>query len=218
MTLPALIPAPTSATGQACLMNGRLQRLLFTWLSLSLSLTLVTLSQPAFAAWDLQQLMDTLAQSKSGRATFVETKHIAMLDTPVESSGELLFTAPDRLEKRTLKPKAESMLVNGGELLVERGRRKHHLQLQAYPELAAFIDSIRGTLAGDRKALERNYRLSLEGSAELWTLQLLPSDDKMLAVIKSIRIAGARDQVRSIEINQADGDKSLMTIEKLALP
>ena len=216
MTLPA--PSPTLATKRTRSLNGLLQSLLFALAPFTIGLTLAMLSPAAFAAWDLQQLMDTLAQSKSGRATFVETKHIAVLDRPVESSGELLFTAPDRLEKRTLKPKAESMLVNGGELLVERGRQKYHLQLQAYPELAAFIDSIRGTLAGDRKALERNYRLSLEGSAERWTLQLLPLDDKMLAVIKSIRIAGARDQVRSIEINQADGDSSLMAIEKLATP
>jgi outer membrane lipoprotein-sorting protein len=192
--------------------------LLFKLMSFTLGLALATLSPAVLAAWDLQQLMDSLAQSKSGRATFVETKYIAVLDKPVESSGELLFTAPDRLEKRTLKPKAESMVVYGGELLVERGRQKYHLQLQAYPELAAFIDSIRGTLTGDRKALERSYWLNLEGSAEQWTLQLLPSDQKMLAVIKSIRIAGVRDQMRSIEINQADGDSSLMAIEKLAVP
>ena len=74
--------------------------------------------------------------------------------------------------------------------MIERGRKIHHLQLQDYPELAAFIDSIRGTLAGDRKALERNYRLSLEGTAEHWTLQLLPVDEKMQAVVKRIRIAG----------------------------
>jgi outer membrane lipoprotein-sorting protein len=208
MTLPAQFP--TLASTRTRSLNGRLQSLFSALAPFTLGLALAMQSPAAFAAWDLQQLMDTLAQSKSGRATFVETKHIAVLDKPVESSGELLFTAPDRLEKRTLKPKAESMLVNGGELMVERGRQKYHL--------AAFIDSIRGTLAGDRKALERNYRLSLEGSAEHWTLQLLPSDDKMLAVIKSIRIAGARDQVRSIEINQADGDRSLMTIEKLVAP
>jgi outer membrane lipoprotein-sorting protein len=192
--------------------------LLFKLMSFTLGLALATLSPAVLAAWDLQQLMDSLAQSKSGRATFVETKYIAVLDKPVESSGELLFTEPDRLEKRTLKPKAESMVVHGGELLVERGRQKYHLQLQAYPELAAFIDSIRGTLTGDRKALERSYSLNLEGSADQWTLQLLPSDQKMQAVIKSIRIAGVRDQMRSIEINQADGDSSLMAIEKLAVP
>jgi outer membrane lipoprotein-sorting protein len=179
-------------------------------------LALAVWAPAAMAAWDLQQLMDLLAQTKSGRATFVEKKHIALLDKPVESSGELLYTAPDRLEKRTLKPKPESMLVNGGELVIERGRQKYQLQLQAYPELAAFIDSIRGTLAGDRGALERSYRLSLEGSAERWTLQLQPVDPKMQAVIQRIRISGVRNQVRGIDIAQADGDSSSMVIEQAA--
>jgi hypothetical protein len=185
-------------------------------LPLLAGLVLAATAVPAFAAWDLQQLMDSLAQNKGGRATFVETKRIAMLDKPVESSGELLFTAPDRLEKRTLKPRPESMVVNGGELLVERGSRKYQVQLQAYPQLAAFIDSIRGTLAGDRKALERNYQLSLDGTADNWSLQLLPLDKKMQEVVRRIRIAGTRDQVKSVEIVQADGDSSLMVIEKSA--
>lgn len=168
--------------------------------------------------WDIDQLMHGLAQTRSGHASFVEKKSIAMLDKPVESSGELFYTAPDHLEKRTLKPKAESMTVDAGTLIIERGHQKHRLQLQDYPELAAFIDSIRGTLAGDRKALERNYRLSLDGTVEHWTLQLLPADEKMQAVVKRIRIAGVRDEVRSIEITQADSDSSLMLIEKLATP
>jgi hypothetical protein len=88
------------------------------------------------------------------------------------------------------------------------------LQLQAYPEIAAFIESIRGTLAGDRKALERNYRLALSGTAEAWVLELLPLNEKMKAVVQRIRISGTRDQVGSIEINQADGDSSVMVIEK----
>lgn len=198
---------------------GRLvQSLVPALATLATGLVLVTLSPAALAAWDLQQLMETLAQNKSGRATFVETKHIALLDKPLKSSGELFYMAPDRLEKRTLKPKPQSMTVNGDELLIERGSQKYHLQLQAYPELAAFIDSIRGTLAGDLKALERNYRLSLNGSAERWNLQLLPLDEKMKAVIQRIWISGVRDQVNSIEITQADGDNSLMVIEKLVTP
>lgn len=183
--------------------------------------TLTLLLAPAVshaAEWNIDQLMQNLAQIRSGYASFVEKKSIAMLNRPVESSGELLYTAPDHLEKRTLKPKAESITVDAGTLLIERGRQKHRLQLQDYPELAAFIDSIRGTLAGDRKALERNYRLNLEGSVEHWTLQLLPTDKKMLAVVKQIRISGAGDEVRSIEITQADGDSSLMNIEKLNTP
>lgn len=168
------------------------------------------------AGWDIDQLMRALAQIRSDHARFVEKKTIAMLDRPVESSGELFYSAPDHLEKRTIKPKPEAMILDHGTLVIERGRQKRELQLQDYPELAAFIDSIRATLAGDRKALERNYRLSLEGTAEHWTLQLLPLAEK--AVVKQIRIAGAGDAVRSITITQADGDSSLMLIEPLAAP
>lgn len=192
--------------------------LLHAWVIGFMGLLLAGLSPSALAAWDLQQLMDTLAQSRSGSATFVEKKHIALLDKPVESSGELRYTAPDRLEKRTLKPRPELMVVQGGELLIERGRQKYQLQLQAYPELAAFIDSIRGTLAGDRQALERNYRLSLDGNAERWTLQLQPLNEKMKALVQRIRITGLGDQLHSVEILQSDGDRSVMTIEKLAAP
>lgn len=173
---------------------------------------------PAFAAWDVTQLMQALAQNKSGRASFVETKYIALLDKPVESSGELLYTAPDRLEKRTLKPRPESMLIESGNLTVERGKRRMVLRLQEHPELAAFTESIRGTLAGDAVALKRIYNLDLEGSEERWTLTLRPVETRMLEVVQRIRIAGSRAEVKSIEIEQADKDRSVMLIDKLTAP
>jgi outer membrane lipoprotein-sorting protein len=183
------------------------------------ALALILVAATSLAAeWDIDQLMRGLAQTHSDHARFVEKKYIAMLDKPVESSGELFYSAPDHLEKRTIKPKPESMTVDAGTLVIERGRQIHRLQLQDYPELAAFIDSIRGTLAGNRTALERNYRLSLDGTVEHWTLELLPVDEKMQAVVKRIRISGMRYAVRSVEITQADGDSSLMRIEKLATP
>ena len=202
MTLPA-----------SCVFSLRVMRHVFVALAL---MPIPVISHAA--EWDIDQLMRGLAQARSDHARFVEKKFIAMLEEPVESSGELFYTAPDYLEKRTLKPKPESMILDHGTLVIERGRQKHRLQLQDYPELAAFIDSIRGTLAGDRKALERNYRLSLDGTVERWTLQLLPVDEKMQAVVTRIRIEGTRYAVRSVEIIQADGDRSLMLIETLATP
>lgn len=173
---------------------------------------------PAQAAWDVAQLMQGLAQNKSGRASFVEKKYIAMLEQPVESSGELLYTAPDRLEKRTLKPRPESLLIEGTSLTVERGQRRTQLRLQDYPELAAFTESIRGTLAGDIAALRRVYNLELEGSEERWTLVLRPMETRMLQVVQRIRIGGSQAEVKSIEIEQTDKDRSVMLITPLAKP
>ena len=127
---------------------------------LLVSMLLATYTIRAETTWDIDQLMKSLATSRSGSASFVEKKSIAMLDKPVESSGELLYNAPDHLEKRTLKPKAESMVLDKNTLTVEQRGKKHVLSLQNYPEIAAFIESIRGTLAGDRKALERIVALA----------------------------------------------------------
>lgn len=170
------------------------------------------------SGWNIDQLMQSLAAIRSGHASFVEKKSIAMLDKPVESSGELFYSAPDRLEKRTLKPRAESMLLDKDTLTVEQRGKKHALPLQNYPEIAAFIDSIRGTLVGDRKALERTYKLSLEGDEQSWSLVLLPIEDKMKKVVAKINIAGSGNALRTIEIKQADGDSSLMTITPLPAP
>jgi hypothetical protein len=179
------------------------------------SLWAFSLPSHAEATWDLDQLMQSLAAMRTGHASFVEKKFIAILDKPVESSGELFYTAPDRLEKRTLQPKAESMVLDKDKLIVEQRGKKHVLSLQSYPEIAAFIDSIRGTLAGDRKALERSYKLGMVGTEQNWSLSLLPLADKMKKVVTSINISGSGNTLETIEIKQADGDSSLMTITPL---
>jgi len=166
--------------------------------------------------FDLGTLLGQLAQTRSARATFTERQYLGLLDKPLESSGELAYQAPDHLEKRTLQPKAETLVLDAGTLTVERDGRRRVLKLQDYPEVAAFIDSIRATMAGDRRALEAAYRTELDGRYERWTLQLTPIAPKMLAKVSRVRIAGARAELRQIEIVQADGDRSVMTINKAA--
>lgn len=187
-------------------------------LALFALLALLIATPVTASEWGIDTLMQQLAEKRSERATFVEKKMISYLDKPVESSGELAFRAPDLLEKRTLKPKPETLRLEGDQLTIERSRKTHQIRLSDYPEIASFVDSIRGTLAGDRKALERNYRITLEGLPERWTLLLHPTDPKMASLIQKITIAGRRNDVRSIEILQADGDRSVMTVEKMVEP
>ncbi|KVE23447.1 acyltransferase [Burkholderia vietnamiensis] len=164
-------------------------------------------------AWTLDRLMATLAQHKSGRATFTETKTLSIAAEPLESSGELVFVAPDHLEKHTLRPKPEHLVVDGDMLTVERNDRKYMLALARYPELGAFIDSIRATLAGNRYALEQLYKVVVDGHGDDWTLTLTPLDARMLKVVSSITLDGTRDVLRSVAIRQADGDHSTMRLQ-----
>lgn len=161
---------------------------------------------------DLDALMNLLELRKHGHVSFVEEHFLAVLDRPVESSGELLYDAPDRLEKHTFKPKPETLVLDHGVITARRGRHTYVLNLGDYPQIVPLIDSIRATLAGDRAALERVFKVRLDGGLEQWKLVLVPSDPTVARTVKEIRIEGTRDAIHSVEIRQADGDRSLLTI------
>ncbi|CAJ0721218.1 Outer-membrane lipoprotein carrier protein [Ralstonia edaphis] len=167
-------------------------------------------------AWTLDRLMSTLARNKSGRATFTETKTLSIAAQPIESSGELVFVAPDHLEKHTLAPKPEHLVIDGDKLTVERNQRKFTMPLSQYPELGAFIESIRATLAGNRYALEAIYKVAIAGHGDDWTLTLSPLDARMQKVVSTITLEGTRDVLRSVAIRQADGDHSLMRLQRVS--
>ncbi|MEN3110536.1 LolA-related protein [Uliginosibacterium paludis] len=167
------------------------------------------------AEWTPAVLLEQLAKQKSAQGTFVEKKYIALLDKPAESSGTLSFTAPDKLEKRTLKPKPELMKLDGNQLYIEQaGKAPMSIALGSYPEVAAFVDSIRATLAGDRKALEDNFRLALNGSAAQWKLILSPRYSRMSDVISRVEISGSQAEVQKVAFELPDGDRSEMLISR----
>ena len=167
---------------------------------------------------DLDQVMGMLAMRQHGRVEFIEQQFLAVLSHPVESSGELRYDAPDRLEKRTLKPHAETLVLSGEVLTVERAHSRRVMDLHAYPQVLPFVDSIRATMAGDRKALERLFRLDFTGRVARCPLTLVPLESKVKQSVSQVRIEGAQDQLLKVEIRQPDGDRSLMTLRPSTLP
>ena len=161
---------------------------------------------------DLDRLMASLAQRQHGHVAFVEEKFLGVLDRPIKSTGELLYDAPDRLEKRTITPKPESLVLEHGVITAQRGRRRYVLNLSDYPQVVPFIESIRATLAGDRPALEKVFKVDLSGPTDQWTLALTPRDAKLAKTVREIHIGGANGAIERVEILEADGDRSVLTI------
>jgi len=166
----------------------------------------------AAAGDDLDRVMSALAQRKHGHVTFVEEKFVAVLDRPVKSTGELLYDAPDRLEKRTLTPKKEDLVLEHGTVTAQRGHRHYVLDLNQYPQVIPYIESIRATLAGDKAALERVFKLTFDGTFDKWTLLLAPRDAALAKTVREIRLSGAQQAIQRVEIFEADGDRSVLTI------
>jgi len=183
---------------------GLVKALLATALALS--------STVAAAQWSVDELMAALAARGSAEAQFTESRYVPVLDAPVQSSGTLRFVAPDRIEKHTLAPRAESMVLAGDQLTLRQGTRTRSLTLGDLPDQGLAINSLRGTMAGDLATLRRGWNVELRGEHRQWTLELTPLASGVKQYIDAVQIDGRQDQIDRIEIRQADGVRSVMQI------
>ncbi len=183
------------------------------WLLLWIPVAIAA-DQTPLASWTLEQLMPALAAVKAKDATFREQKQVAFLQQPLVTAGTLRYRAPAYVSKQTLQPHQEIYEIDEDWLTIEtsmEGRRQ--LYLPGYPLLRAFAEAIRATLAGDLAALERYYRVQLQGQATAWTLRLQPTGQEMAEHVSAIVIQGQHEQVLSVETLETGGDRSLMTVE-----
>ena len=196
-------------------MNDRVLRGLLTAWLLCLSLP------PAIAqadGWGISQLMHGLAHGPHETARFAEQKYIGVLDTPILSSGRLKYVAPDYLEKHTTSPKDERMVLDGDVLTLTQDDKTYTLRLSEQPAAVAYANSIRGLLSGNLSVLRQSYDLQLTGDRQSWTLLLHPTNPQVVQLIDSISVTGSGTRIRTIEYDQSDGDRTVMTIKPAQKP
>ena len=169
----------------------------------------------AAPAFGLEELFASMARVPAARAQFVETKTMALLAKPLTLTGTLAYERPGKLERRVLKPHEERMTVEGDSLTLENvaKREKRTFALAANPVLWAFVESIRATLAGDRKALERFYWLRLVGDGRAWTLELEPRDHTIGQYVQWIHVAGSGNRIERVAVFETNGNRSVTRIK-----
>ncbi|MDP3701862.1 MAG: LolA-related protein [Hylemonella sp.] len=182
-------------------------------LLLALLLSGMGLAQ-AQATFGVEQLFALMAGQKRLTTTYTEQKFIKGLDAPVESSGELLFEAPSRMVKRTLLPKPETLMLDGAQATVERGRQQRTVTLEDHPEVAVHVEGLRACLAGDLGTLVRIYFVSLSGTAAQWKMTLVPRDAQAAAQVQAITLGGEQADIRTVQVLLSDGDSSLTRIAR----
>ncbi len=196
-------------------LNYPLQR----WVSfLAVSLLAVALCVvPAWAQskFELPQLMQLLAQVKTGEATFTEKRSVAMLERTLEFSGRLSFEAPDTFVRENLKPRQERMAVVGKQMTMSMGSRSRTVPVDSVPEASVIVEAIRGTMTGNQDALEKHFTSAVAGTPQRWSLELVPREPRLRELISVLRLAGQQSVVRELVVTMADGDRSVMTIEPL---
>ena len=107
----------------------------------------------------------------------------------------------------------ESLVVEGEKLTIALGRDPARIvDLASAPELQALVDTVRGTLAGDLKTLQRYYDRGCR-HAPSWRLTLTPSAPVVARFVRRVIVDGAATYPTLIQVVQANGDEQRMFIE-----
>lgn len=165
------------------------------------------------SSWGLRQLMAEFARVRSASAQFTERKTMHMLTQPLVLSGRLIYIAPDHLEKITLSPTRERMIVDGDEVtLAGPNNDIHTFSLSDDPRIGGLIAGIRATLSGDLRTLDRFYIVRFSGTPAAWNLKLFPRDSALTRFVKWIDFRGKGERIETLDTEDSDGDHSEMSI------
>jgi Outer membrane lipoprotein carrier protein LolA-like len=167
----------------------------------------------------LNEVMGKLANVKVAKAEFTETRYLKLLVAPVQSTGILTYTAPDKFEKLTLKPVEEKMTIAKHLVTLEEPSkgRKNTITPNSFPALSALIDALRGALSGNANLLAETFKLKIEGNLGQWKLTLVPKESVQYGYIHKITVSGKQDTIDVMEVLQADGDRSVLSMKRATL-
>jgi hypothetical protein len=167
--------------------------------------------------WNVEVLMRELSRVTHAKLDFIETKKSVFLITDTTLEGVMEYRAPDYIEKFTMSPFQEKVVIDGDSMLIEKtlsaGKQENVVIPQTYsveshPVLKVAVESIRAMLAGDFEILTTGYIATLIGTRDNWELNLEPKETEILEYIESINLSGKDIRITKVVTIQTDGDAS----------
>ena len=114
----------------------------------------------------------------------------------LESSGKLLYVAPNQLEKHVERPLLQIMRFNRQQLSMTEGDKSYLIDASTMPEVSRYLESILNLLSGKKEALLTDFSLELAGNEKSWQIVMIPKHDKLKAVLRRAEIQGATQHIQ----------------------
>lgn len=152
---------------------------------------------------DTDWIIARLARPTPDRTAFVELRESPLLKTPLRLEGEYRRPGRDVMVREVIAPYRETATIDtgaGARITLQRaGKAPRTFPLSRMPELASLQTGLGALLAGDRAALERHYRIAVDGTRQRWTMTLTPKQAPLTAKIRRIALYGRGAELRCIE-------------------
>jgi outer membrane lipoprotein-sorting protein len=169
------------------------------------------------APTELVALMERFAGSGGVRTRFRESRHIAILTDPIETTGMLYFAPPDRLARHTTWPGRSSVVVEAGRVSLgdETGQRVFDFNTSEVAR--ALVGNLMIVFRGDLETLKARYSISFDSDGENWTLDLDPRSRALRGIIDRIRFTGRSRDLSAMETHESNGDRTIMRFSEIEI-
>lgn len=159
-----------------------------------------------------------IASAPAIQGHFEQRKYLADLPQPLLSTGEFLFARDYGVWWHTKTP-FESVFVLTREGMRNRDEGGTELKISSaeQPGIAAAARIFFALFSLDLKALASDFETFGSGTPSQWEIGLRPKVAALSAVFRDARLDGG-DDVRSIELRDAHGDRTDILVSSVELP
>ena len=149
-----------------------------------------------------------IADYRTIRADFIQTRFLSELEMKIEIRGEMISEKNGRLRWLVRSPVKSISLIGADELKHWDGEtgKLAVIQQSRFPWLAVLRDCMNDWLSGDPERLRTGFELQVK---DAHTLRLLPKAAQLKTIFKAVEIrADAKfDAIETITIEETSGDR-----------
>jgi outer membrane lipoprotein-sorting protein len=153
----------------------------------------------------LREIGEAQRQVRSLSARFVQTKHLALLEQPMESTGTFAFKHPDRVLWKIDEPPFE-MRIDGSKVQLPPGEG---LGMRAMPPgLESLLGAMSAVFTGDIEAASRRFDIEGKQDGESIVVRMSPRESADRRLVGNLRLTFVRPELilRSIHMEETVGD------------
>lgn len=164
----------------------------------------------------LDAVGDQLRETKVLRAAFKQEKKIKVLRRPLRSSGSFLICSQNGLYWASETP-FETVFIVTPRALYQKSENSDPITIQAEerPVVYGFTRVFLSLFSGDTQQLEREFDLFFSGTAEHWTIGLIPKNKIMRKLVDRILICGS-DAIEFVDFRETSGDQTRIHFSNIA--
>ena len=173
---------------------------------------LVLLATPAYATCDstascLKVIEAAQGNTQTLRARFTQTKHLALLDEPLISTGRFVFKRPDRMRLEIQSPRPATIVINGRQVSIPGLSEGDQKQLAMTPMTAMFTE-LGAMFGGSAATLRQHFDVSAKPAGDAIEVTLRPTVPDWQRLFRTIglRFAGPDLLISSMQLEDALGD------------